>query len=580
MSLQFPMVSIVIPVYNGERYVGATLASTLDQTYEDLEVIVVNDGSTDRSLDICRQFTDPRIRYVEQANAGLAAARNSGVRHARGEYLGFIDADDLWLPQKVARHLERLEADPDLGLSYSFSSFIDEAGEDLGIFQNEGTDPTTFLDCYIRNVIGNGSNAMIRREVFSGRASDPEAFPPVHSFDPELRRAEDFELWSRITYSTRWKAACIPEALVKYRINPSGLTSNTISQRHYHLLATAKIAAFAPVEAERYRSSAVAHLYWHQARTHAHRKAARPGVRAVRIALHYDWHTLNANHVMICNALVASLFLSRRVCFRLFRFAGRIWGWRQGRQMRSGRRRIGRMETRPVGFKRPSGRSRGPTRYVRKKAMPNLFFLSHRHRFMFLAISKNASTSLKQILCREEFGEDGFEQKKGIHRYWGFRPRPGRSIDRRDAEGLRAYADYTRFAVYRDPVSRFLSVYHNKVLYSPDEHPFYVGHRLEGMSLDPFIEVVEEILKIENPLHMDEHLRPQALCFEPDEVDYIVLMAHLEDFLETQFGIKPGPPSNSTLLPRIKPTNKQVERIRQLYQCDNTIEPNWPAVRR
>jgi len=229
------LVSIVIPLYNGERYIGATLTSILEQTYEDIEIVVVNDGSTDRSIDICRQFKDPRIRYLEQANSGLAATRNLGIRHSRGKYLGFIDADDLWFPKKVARHVERFEADPDLGLSYSYSSLINEAGEDLGTFQKEGTDPTTFIDCYIRNVIGNGSNAMIRREVFTGRSSDPEAFPPIHSFDPELHRAEDYELWSRITYCTRWKVACIPEALVKYRINLTGLSSNTRLQRHYHL---------------------------------------------------------------------------------------------------------------------------------------------------------------------------------------------------------------------------------------------------------------------------------------------------------------------------------------------------------
>ena len=121
MNKNHPLVSIIIPVYNAERYVYSTLDSVLNQTWRNLEVIVVDDGSTDRSMEVCQQFDDPRIIYVEQKNSGCASARNAGIRHACGEYLGFIDADDTWMPEKITRHMRQFDQDPDLGRKSAYS---------------------------------------------------------------------------------------------------------------------------------------------------------------------------------------------------------------------------------------------------------------------------------------------------------------------------------------------------------------------------------------------------------------------------------------------------------------------------
>lgn len=577
MNQHEPQVSIVIPVYNGERYVQATLNSILKQTWQDLEVIVVNDGSTDRSMEICRQFNDPRIRYAEQENGGLAAARNAGIRIARGEYLGFIDADDTWSPDKVSRHVEHFRSDPELGLSYSYSSLMDEAGQNLGTLQKEGTNPTTFADCYVRNVIGNGSNAMLRREVFSGRRSNPGLFPPLKTFDPDLRRAEDYELWSRIASLTGWKIACISEVLVQYRINMSGLSSNTTLQRHYHFLATAKIAAYAPLEAELYRSSAIAHLYWHQARTHVQNKNARAGIQAVKFAWHYNWRTLNGNHFLIACALVAMRVIPRAIYLKLAHQAGQVWGRWQNLQVRISRVKTDHSSSSLEGIETLSGMVGEPESYTRKKAMPNLFFLCHKHRLMFAGVSKNASTSLKDIMYREEFGIADSSKLEHVHQLWGWHAQAGRSIELGDTKSFEAYPGYTRFAVYRDPVSRFMSTYHNRVIYNGIAHPFYIGNRLEGMGLEQFINVVEALIRIENPLHIDEHLRPQSWCYEPGDIDYIVPIESLSEFLQVKFGISPRPRHNTTALPRIHPTRQQRERIHKIYACDYAIETNWPA---
>jgi len=572
-----PLVSIVIPVYNAESYVYTTLESVLKQSWRELEVIVVNDGSTDRSMEICEQFGDPRIRYVEQENGGLASARNAGIKHTRGDFLGFIDADDIWHPEKVARHMEQFIQDQDLGLSYSFSSLIDEAGHDLGTFQKEGTNPTLFADCYTRNVIGNGSNAMLRREVFTGRKSDTGSYPPLHSLNVELRRAEDFELWSRIASLSRWKMACIPAALVKYRINTSGLSSNTKAQRHYHLLALAIISGYAAYEAEKNRLTAVAYLYWHQARTLASQKKTRAGLQAVRIALHYNWRTLSGNHVMIAAALASSAVLPRSAYFSLFRLSSRAWGWWQRLTTRFESVEKKRPDVADTGKKSMSAMIGEPGSYARKGAMLNLFFLCHKHQLMFLSISKNASTTLKHIMYREEFGVDTKDIPSKIHKIWGWKARAGRAIETHDAKGLQDYSGYTRFAVYRDPVARFLSAYHNKVLYSNYPHIYYVKNRLEGMGLDHFINVTATILKMKNPMHIDEHLRPQACYYQPADVDYIVPLESLSEFLESRFGIQAGPVHNKTRLPRIKPSKQQIEKIREMYACDYAIKPNWPV---
>ena len=108
-----PLVTVVIPVYNTERYVGETLRSVIAQTWKNIEIIVVIDGSTDGSLDICRGFDDARIRIVEQENQGLAAARNTGLRLATCDLIAYIDDDDEWMPTRLEEQLARWNSLPE-----------------------------------------------------------------------------------------------------------------------------------------------------------------------------------------------------------------------------------------------------------------------------------------------------------------------------------------------------------------------------------------------------------------------------------------------------------------------------------
>ncbi|NEO51027.1 MAG: glycosyltransferase family 2 protein, partial [Moorea sp. SIO4A3] len=102
-------VSVIIPVYGVENYIAAAVQSVLEQTYTNFEVLIIDDESPDSSIKICQEFSDQRLKIIHQTNRGLAGARNTGIRHAKGDYLAFLDGDDLWLPQKLERHIEHLE---------------------------------------------------------------------------------------------------------------------------------------------------------------------------------------------------------------------------------------------------------------------------------------------------------------------------------------------------------------------------------------------------------------------------------------------------------------------------------------
>ena len=127
-----PRVSVVVPVFNGERTIAETIASALAQTFEDFELLLINDGSTDHSSEIVRGFDDHRIQIHTFPNAGLSASRNRGIARSRGEFVVFLDADDLWEPRKLEAQVQALDNDPEAALVYTWVDFISEQGADLG----------------------------------------------------------------------------------------------------------------------------------------------------------------------------------------------------------------------------------------------------------------------------------------------------------------------------------------------------------------------------------------------------------------------------------------------------------------
>lgn len=188
----------------------------LTQTYADLELIVVDDGSTDRSIDVARRAGDGRLRVVVQANAGVAAARNRGAAVASGEYLAFLDQDDLWAPEKLERQLPCLQGGTDVGLVYSDCLLIGEDGTPLGRWGERY--PLLRGRLFERLIV---ESVVPISTVLMPRA----LFEAVGGFQPRYRYVEDLDLLLRVAAGHAIEVVDRP--LARYRLHP-GSTSRTL----------------------------------------------------------------------------------------------------------------------------------------------------------------------------------------------------------------------------------------------------------------------------------------------------------------------------------------------------------------
>jgi len=213
MNTDRPLVSAIVPVFNAERYVREALDSVLGQTYPALEVVVVDDGSTDRTAEIVRAYGD-RVRFLQQANKGPAAARNLGLANARGRYIGFLDADDQWLPDKVERQVGLLEANPDLGACYGALVYFNEQGEIASLTHQAVPTPSgwIFEDILTHPGFIGIDTLMIRRDCLDR----------VGPFNEDLRTAEDTNLTLRL--ARHWPFGYLPGPVARYRVHSQSLT--------------------------------------------------------------------------------------------------------------------------------------------------------------------------------------------------------------------------------------------------------------------------------------------------------------------------------------------------------------------
>lgn len=206
-----PNVSVVVPAYNQGHYLAQAIQSVLDQTYQHFEIIVVDDGSTDNSREIVEAYSDPRIHYIYQENRGLPAARNTGLRNATGQFLTYLDSDDLFLPQKIEVLLCYLENHPDVGLVAGQVIPVDNSGRQIGkTFDTKIPEDSSLL--LLGNPITVGS-VMLRRYWQQ----------QVGIFDESLRSYEDWEMWlrlARLGCRTGW----VPQPVYLYRFHQAQMT--------------------------------------------------------------------------------------------------------------------------------------------------------------------------------------------------------------------------------------------------------------------------------------------------------------------------------------------------------------------
>ncbi len=211
-----PLVSVIIPNYNYARYVGEAVESALAQTYPNIEIIVVDDGSTDASLESLSQFSD-RIKIVAQPNQGVCVARNQGVAGSNGVFVAFLDADDVWYPTKIEKQISRFDSEKGLGMVHVGVREVNSSGvvlkerlegmegyvaEHLILFEGEG------------GVLGGGSGLMVPRKIFD----------EVNGFDTKMSTSADWEFFYRV--AAKNKVGFVPEILLDYRMHDSNMHSN------------------------------------------------------------------------------------------------------------------------------------------------------------------------------------------------------------------------------------------------------------------------------------------------------------------------------------------------------------------
>jgi glycosyltransferase involved in cell wall biosynthesis len=288
------LVSVIVPVYNVEKYIAETIRSILAQTYTNFELLVIDDESPDRSVEICQQFQDPRLKIIRQKNRGLAGARNAGIRHAQGDYLAFLDGDDLWLPEKLEKHVQHLESSPTVGISFSRSEFIDGDGNSLRVYQMPKLKNITAQHLLCRNPIGNGSAPVIRREVFEEICFQDNIYGAVEDFyfDESFRQSEDIECWFRIVMQTFWQIEGIPDALTLYRVNSEGLSANILKQLDSWEKVIDKHRTKFPELVQRWENLARAYQLRYLARRAVRLKDGFMAVQLVNRALLTNWQIL------------------------------------------------------------------------------------------------------------------------------------------------------------------------------------------------------------------------------------------------------------------------------------------------
>ena len=222
------LVSVIIPNYNYAKYVGEAVESVLAQTYPQVEVIVVDDGSKDNSAEILAGFGD-RVKVILQKNSGVSAARNRGVSESRGEYIAFLDADDVWLSNKLEKQMAVLQAEG-AGLVHCGYVEIDSEGNEGEIVLSGagGSDVYKELLFFRPAIIGGCSSAVIRRDIFN----------ETGGFDEQLSTSADWDLYFNATYRAR--TAFVREPLVKYRFHGNNMHGNIAVMEHDMLLAFEK----------------------------------------------------------------------------------------------------------------------------------------------------------------------------------------------------------------------------------------------------------------------------------------------------------------------------------------------------
>lgn len=286
-----PLVSVIIPVYNGEKFIAECLESVYAQTWHPLEVIIVDDGSTDNSLAIVEQLPGEK-RIICQNNLDVSAARNTGVRQSNGDFIAFLDQDDVWLPDKLNKQMDIFKQYPEIDLVFTDLIKFYESGKEhhardkhkLALKLNHNNLFSTLIR----------KNLLMPSEVVVKKAS----FNIAGGFDENFRTCGDYEMWLRMA-GLGMKFHYIPEVLLKYRQHGSNAAKNTEIMFQDRINAVTKIFSFPELRPEhrKLERTGLAAAYMMGAHTLFSIKKYRQFMHYARMAYSYDKCVLNTKFV-------------------------------------------------------------------------------------------------------------------------------------------------------------------------------------------------------------------------------------------------------------------------------------------
>jgi len=261
-------ISVVIPAYNAELTIYETICSVQQQTLKDLEIIVINDGSTDGTLTVLNQIQEPRLKIFTYENGGLPIARNRGISQASGDFIAFLDADDLWTPDKLELQMKSLADHPEAAVAYSWTVFMDEQGQSF----HQGQRFSYFEGNVLKNLLAwnfieSGSNPLIRRE----------AIETVGEFDPSQPPAADWDYWLRL--AIKYPFVLVRKPQIFYRQSGTQMSSKVEAMENSQLSVLDKIFDRLPPDLYYLRNKSVSHIYQYSTQLYLNKLKGDEGVR-------------------------------------------------------------------------------------------------------------------------------------------------------------------------------------------------------------------------------------------------------------------------------------------------------------
>ena len=244
-----PLISVIIPLYNSEKTIKQTLESVFEQTFSDWEIIAINDGSKDSTLDILAAIEEPRLKVFSYPNGGISVSRNRGLALAQGEFIAFLDHDDLWTPDKLELQLKALQENPQAAVAYSWVDLINELGEFIRPHTRYSATGDVLPKQLLDSIVHTASNPLIRKK----------ALIEVGGFDESILGPEDWDLFIRL--AARYHFVAVPKVQVLFRMTASSASTNIARQETQTLKVLDRAFSLAPESLQHLKKRSFTKIY-------------------------------------------------------------------------------------------------------------------------------------------------------------------------------------------------------------------------------------------------------------------------------------------------------------------------------